>query len=351
MKKLTIALLICLGQGLINFSFAQYGSKSQTEILKEAVDMSNNGDFTNSNDRLLYLLDKKYSPDLICYNLATNFYSQQNYVKAEKYARQVLDMNAGYVLQAGVILGYCYDQKGKLDKELEVYENLSQKFPKEYLTYQLSGITLMQLKKFEQAQTKFQKSIALYSFDGLNHFQLSECFENQSRLTDACLAAYFGILTEPKSARSILQFNRIARYINNGETDIAVSKLTVDTTKLSRADNELITAMLYINDLKKIGIDNETNLPDAETFITDSRTLLQNICKTVVSRDNFTAGFYVNFFNDLITTDFLEEYLYYITSDIYPEAYKQFPGMTKERINAFADEMEKYFTENEYTDK
>ena len=98
--------------------------------------------------------------------------------------------------------------------------------------------------------------------------------------------------------------------------------------------------MLFINELKTSATDSESGLPDVNNFVNNSKSLITSICQSIEEKKGFYEEFYVNFYDKILKSNMLEVFLYYCLANAYPDINTAIPGMSKEKMDAFADWLE-----------
>ncbi|MCQ2973664.1 MAG: hypothetical protein MJ211_02500 [Bacteroidales bacterium] len=345
MNKIILLIFIFLSIANKNFCFSQ---NANADLMKKAVSLSEEGKFKESNDNLVYLYSQNYMKDYVCYYLAVNYFAMYDYTKAQKYAKQVVDMNSDYMLKCFTILGKCLNNSNKFNEERCIYNKVSKKFPNEYLPFYCKALSFKDENINDSACVYFIKAINCYNFCPDIHFNLAKTLYSQELYIHSLLAYYFFLLTEPKEERSFIAINYIYNIMNFKESDRVIAQKINDNNYYSKADQELISCLMFINGLKKSNIDNNTKLPDCNVFINNSKSILTDICETIETRDNFYENFYVNFFTNLIKNNFLDEYLYLILNSKYENINKVLFTVNQNKLTKFADWLQSYFETNNY---
>ena len=314
--------------------------KAQTdeEVLKDAIALADAAKYEESNKMLLSLYQKDYSKYLTGYNIALNFYMLKNIKQAQKYANEVVNANCEYSLQASVVLGRCYNINKKYKEEQNLYKTMAKKYPNEEMPFYCLGQSYIDQKNFQAAEKEFIHGLEIRFLSANTHFKLAEVNNSQELYIQSMLVGYFFLLSESNSARSLIVINDIFTAMNISDIDQVIARKEAVAEQLSQEDRDLVSAMLFINDLKKSNLDETTKLPKPEVFIANSSELLKNIVETCNNDAGFYEKHYVKFFNSLINDGFLDAFLFCATSSITnKDASTYFPNLTDKKMNEFVE--------------
>lgn len=309
--------------------------------LKIAVNLSDEGKFKESNDKLISLLQKDYMKDLVSYNLSVNYFKLKDYAKAQKYAQSVMDMNSDYSLHASVILGKCLNISKKYVEERKAYDRAAQKFPNEYLPHYCKAKSFSDEKKTAEAYQSYIEAIKRYNFGADLHFDLAQTLYDDELYIHSALAYCFFMLTEPKSARTALAINKLTNIMNVKDADRIIAQKTAK--QAPPQDEDLISSLLFINGLQKIQIPQNQILPPAEPFVKNLKSLLKDVSESITERNGFYEDFYVTFFDNLLKSNMIDEYLYFVLNAQYDDIQDIIPSMSRERLMKFAEWLQNYF--------
>lgn len=314
-------------------------AQSDADRLKQALELLEKGSFIESNELLIPLYSKNYMKGLVCYNISVNFFNMKNFVKAEKYASEAVEMNTDYSKQAAVIKGKCLNISGKVADEEKFYHQMTVKYPGEFLFHNLLADNLLKQKKYEKAKEELKKSISLDRFGAKAHYKLGKTEEREVNFSKSLLCYYYFLMTEKNPALKKEIILSIAKIMNFNEVDRIISEKTL-TANSSKEDGDLVSAMLFLNGLEKFS--QTDSLPEIKKMVKNSRKFLTDITESIEEpRTGFYEEFYVSFYDKLLKNNLLDTFLYYSLITVYPEISKEIKGVTKEKMLKFADFLEK----------
>ncbi|MBO7463768.1 MAG: hypothetical protein J6T96_14355 [Bacteroidales bacterium] len=308
MKRILVVILIFAA----TIAAAQEPTKNQKEnakTLKEAIALQSEGKLAESNQKLTDLYALHFMEDYVCWQLSNNYYRIGDIKKAERFANEAMGEGSKYVLQAGIIKSMCLGIRKQPEEQLQLLERLAVAYPNEAKANPTMHILIATLNN--------DKQLYIHAF----------------------LAYYMYLFTNPVTygKETILALNDI---MSRRDVNTIIDEKTANDSQLTKEDNDLIWGMLFINELKTSATDSESGLPDVDNFINNSKLLLTSICESIDEKKGFYEEFYVNFYDKLLKANMLEVFLYYCLADAYPDINTAIPGMTKEKMDAFADWLE-----------
>ncbi|MBR4272310.1 MAG: hypothetical protein IKQ30_05685 [Bacteroidales bacterium] len=308
MKRLLVVIFILMA----TIAAAQEPTKNQKEnakTLKEAIALQSEGKLAESNQKLTDLYALHFMEDYVCWQLSNNYYRIGDIKKAERFANEAMGEGSKYVLQAGIVKALCLGIREKPDEELQLLERLAVYYPNEAKANPTMHILIATLNN--------DKQLYIHAF----------------------LAYYMYLFTNPVTygKETILALNDL---MSRRDVNSIIDEKTTNPSQLTKEDNDLIWGMLFINELKTSATDSESGLPDVNNFVNNSKSLITSICQSIEEKKGFYEEFYVNFYDKILKSNMLEVFLYYCLANAYPDINTAIPGMSKEKMDAFADWLE-----------
>ncbi len=308
MKQLFVVIFILMA----TIAAAQEPTKNQKEnakTLKEAIALQSEGKLAESNQKLTDLYALHFMEDYVCWQLSNNYYRIGDIKKAERFANEAMGEGSKYVLQAGIIKSMCLGIRKQPDEQLQLLERLAVAYPNEAKANPTMHILIATLNN--------DKQLYIHAF----------------------LAYYMYLFTNPVTygKETILALNDL---MSRRDVNSIIDEKTTNPSQLTKEDNDLIWGMLFINELKTSTTDSESGLPDVNNFVNNSKSLITSICQSIEEKKGFYEEFYVNFYDKILKSNMLEVFLYYCLANAYPDINTAIPGMSKEKMDAFADWLE-----------
>lgn len=325
--------------------FFSMTAKSQTveEKMRLALQLQEQKEYAKSNKHLIDLYSTNDLKELVCLNLAKNYFEIGNCKMAKKYASECIAGKGQYSKEAAIIKGSVLNKEKNYDEEEKLYNEILKLFPNDYDILYCQAVRISEQRPNE-AGVEFYKTIKSNPLNRGMHWVIAEFEESRRHYAQCLLAEYFQMLTAP-NIQSIKRIDRITK--NRGIKDAMQQVLYSSDTITGKTENELFWAMAFIPDLEKCEISEDTQLPDAECFIDNCHEFLEKVCQSVTTNKNenerSSSDFYVDFFNNLLSNNMLDEYLYFVMIGAYTDINDYIPNMSKDRMNRFADFLEEYF--------
>lgn len=323
-------------------------AKSQPagEKMKSALQLQSEKEYVKSNKILIDLYSSNDFKELVCLNLAKNYVELGNYKLADKYSGECLAIKGEYSKDAAVIKGRMLDYQGKLDEEEKLYREILARYPKDYTINLLLAALIDDMpNRKNEAGRIFYKTIKCEPLNQGAHYVIAINEEKARHYVQSLLANYFQLLTNPKPT-TVLKIQTIMK--NTRKVTDAMQEVIYSTdTTASETDTQLYWAMAFLPELEKCESDEDTQMDDPECFIENSIAILEKVCESVTVNQNeeerTASDFYVDFFSNVLKNNMIEEYLFYALMNTYKDLYYYIPGISKERMNKFADFLEEYF--------
>ncbi|MBR4326614.1 MAG: hypothetical protein IKP73_13930, partial [Bacteroidales bacterium] len=307
-KRLLVVIFILMA----TIAAAQEPTKNQKEnakTLKEAIALQSEGKLAESNQKLTDLYALHFMEDYVCWQLSNNYYRIGDIKKAERFANEAMGEGSKYVLQAGIVKALCLGIREKTDEELQLLERLAVSYPNE-------------------AKANPTMHLLIASLNADKHLYIN-----------SLLAYYMYLFANPVTygKQTIIA---IYDLMSRRDVNSVIEEKTANPSQLTKEDNDLIWGMLFINELKTSATDSESGLPDVNNFVNNSKSLITSICQSIEEKKGFYEEFYVNFYDKILKSNMLEVFLYYCLANAYPDINTAISGMSKEKMDAFADWLE-----------
>ena len=305
--KTLFVVVFCILAKLI---YAQDNAPDKNKMLQEAIALQNDGKITESNKIFSALYAMHYMTDYVCYNMASNYYRLKDYKRAERFANEAASDGSEYILQATLVKAACMDVNNQKDKALDLLIEVARKF-----------------------KNKATPTL---------HLRIAYC-NNEKQLYIHAFLAYYMCLFMQHQTHGAQLVGIINQIMNTHDVNNIIDEKTALDSKLTKEDSELIWAMLFLKELTPCNVNQDSKLPNMEIFVENSKSLLTNICESIDEKNGFYEEYYVNFFDKILKDNMIDEFLYYCLVDTYPNIGEVIENMTSNKMNEFADWLEKNF--------
>ena len=145
---------------LFAFVFIGFGQNdSLRTIMERGIAYADNGQF----DLSLLEYQKVFNEDpknaWVNYEMALSHYYMGNKLRAEKFAKTAAKERSENGLQAIILLGAIYDERGEHNQSVKIYQKGLKSFGDYYLLWYNLGVTANTMQDFELAEEAFTSAI------------------------------------------------------------------------------------------------------------------------------------------------------------------------------------------------
>jgi antitoxin component YwqK of YwqJK toxin-antitoxin module/Flp pilus assembly protein TadD len=284
----------------------EYGIVNSGELIKKGAEFHDEQKY----DEALALYNQVPENDTN-YALATaekafSYYAKKDYDKAISLCEEALKYGTDYDNNLYVTLGSSYDDAGKGEKALEVYNKGIKEFPKNHLILFNKAVTLEKQEKYEEAIETYKQVLQLTPYHASTHYRLGRLAELEGDITRAMLCYNTFLVVEPTTDRalSVLQMldNMVSRkYDDSKAKGIKFSEKGEDFSEIET----LIRKQLALN--KNYKVESKADYP----VIRQNQALLSYL-PTHKGKQGFWETFYVPFYAQLYKEGRFEGFSYYL---------------------------------------
>lgn len=324
-------------------SLAQFSNKTPQEIVSEAISLSNQEKYKESNDRYFYLVDKNISKDMAYYNIALNFYKAKDYKYALKYSKLCREISKEYYYQSSIIMGKCLSEQKQYEQEQEIYNQLIEKYPDDFFPLYCLAYSFYNQQNLDKALEVLFKALKLKVIEAQIHALIADIYLKKEYYAHSLLAMYFELLCQDNYASKVFCINKINKILNIPDIDVTIAKMQSEFDTIEKFDSQMLSAMLFIKFDKQCNVDNNTLLPELKCFVDHSNYFLENIAQYNLEKNNDLYNSYVEFYELLYQKNYLKEFLYYLTSVYKDDDFAHiFNSVSKDSMMQFADFLEEF---------
>lgn len=237
MKGCLLAILLILTD-----SYFVHAQKDVTSIIKEGIDLHDNGDFQGAiakYDEALVLDPESY---LAMYEKSYSFMQLKKYDEAEELLKTVLKKSQEKNLRVSCYVNYgtLLDFQGKAKKSVEIYDKGIKEYPDNYLLYFNKGITLNGMDDEDGALTNFISAAQRNPRHASSHHAIARTVLDNNRIV-SIMALFTFLMLEPESERATQNLDLLNKLIvkgisqsENGSTIISIDKMLLDDKSKKR---------------------------------------------------------------------------------------------------------------------
>ncbi len=298
-------------------------SHSADYYAQKGIELHEKGDYKGAIDYYMQALKVDSGSSLVKYEIAYSYYAMEDYANAEKYAKMVLDKNAGSMEPAYILYANLLDDKGQTEEAIKVYAKGLKQFKQSYLLHFNLGTTLLIKKKdVAGAEKQFKEALTINPTHSGSHLMLAQIMMYKDQRVQAMLPLYYYLLLSPRGSKSGAVYKTLSELmmkgVSKGDSSINITfQGDVDDAK----DNPFVITDMILS-MKTALLVSEKDKKDIDKFVDISETLFSSLSELEKKKmDPFWKNTYAKFFSAMHKAGLNETFCYYISQsqddDIY----------------------------------
>ena len=283
-----------------------------TELVAQGTELHDQGKYDEAIAKYKTALRIDKNSTLANYELSYTYMVTAKYSNAIKYSRKVIEQDSDNQHGAYVVLGSSLDMSGKADKAIKAYEEGLLKFPNSNLLNYNLALTCYNQKDYEKAEQAVINAILAKPKHGSSHIILAAIMKAKGERVLSLLPTYYFLMLEPNSRRSKINYNSLLNQLGQGverknEQDISVNVPTSSDSLFGAA--EMMVSLLGASRFTEENRDKS----EMEFFIETTNGLFSILGELKKENSGIWWNLYVSKFYDLIQSNNLEAFCYYIS--------------------------------------
>jgi len=339
MKKLILVI------GLLLFSSFTFSQSKVDSLIQEGIKCYDDGKYEKAIE--IYNEALKLDPNEkdINYEIALTYVKLREYEKAIKHCDILLsgNLNKNIKIQTVIVKGSALDYLGKTKESIALFEDCLNNVGTHYLLYYNLGVDYQNIKDYKKAEESYINAIKLKNNHPGSHYMLGKLMDKKSQKSKSLFCMYYFLFLEPSTERARDAYNILLTTLNGDgkvTTDNENNKTKI-TININSTDNEFMAAdfLLSIFQTKDITGENKDKSKE-EIFIKNTKSFFEIATKKKDDKvKSFWFDFYVPFFKDLLESDNLDAFCYYISSSFSNKADKWLEN-NKSKVDKFIEWIE-----------
>lgn len=309
MKKLIAGLLIlasilnCYGQG-----------NSFDDFMKQGVRFHDEGKYDEAIEMYKKALELDPTSTVTNYEISLTYFTKQDWAQAIVYGKNVINLNSGNRLEAFVVLGSSYDMLGDTKHAISTYVKGLKEFPQNHLLNYNLALTYYNSGNQEKAETAVMKAITLKPTHGSSHLLLSAIMNKKGSRVQSLLPLYYFLLIEPMSKRSNQNYQTLKSKLGYGVEQKDEKNINVNLLMSKGTNSEFGAAemMISLTAASKY-LEENKGKSEMELFTETNKNVFTILGELKGKNKGFWWDFYVTSFYDLVHSDNVEAFSYYIS--------------------------------------
>ncbi|MGG5506355.1 MULTISPECIES: tetratricopeptide repeat protein [unclassified Myroides] len=337
MKKYVIVLCLSL------FAVVAVQAQNQLEqLLKEGIAFHDNGQYEKAIESYQKMLELDPNSSIACYEIGMSYMYAKQYDLALEYSNKAIEKGGRYMVPAIVVKASTLSNQNHVQKAIDLLEETIEKYEVDVMVYYNLAICYFKLNNLDGAERALVAGIYDNPLHASSHYMLAVLKEKQGLRIESMLSAYFFLLLEKNTARSIKMLQLIEESFTHG---VSVSTKEKNLVNLTIDEKSLDTDAKYgmvemglvlhaaVNIEKKLGQDKEGFCDNTANFL----GLLKGVrIEKPTSLLELDQVFYLPFFYDIPDQDVFCNYAYRTM----PGGNKKWLDKNDKKVKAFQEWMQ-----------
>jgi len=284
------------------------------ELVAQGTELHDQGKFDEAISKYKMALRIDKNSTLANYELSYTYMATEKYSDAIKYSKKVIEQNSDNQEGAYIVLGSSFDMSGKADKAIEAYEEGLLKFPSSNLLNYNLALTSYNQKDYEKAQKAAINAILAKPKHGSSHVILAAIMQAKGERVLSLLPTYYFLMLEPNSKRSKKNYNSLLNQLGQGVERKNEKEININVPLSNSPDSLFGAAEMMVSFLaaSRFTEDNK-NKSDMDFFVETNKGLFSILGELKKENKGFWWDFYVTKFYNLVQSNNLEAFSYYIS--------------------------------------
>ncbi len=302
--------------------FIGFSTQAQTElekIVQEGVSWHEKGEYDKAVQTYKKGLKKYPKSALLNYEIALSYYTQGDFKNCVSYSDKVIKQNDEYLLQAYMSKGSALDNMGQTDESVKVLKEAIKKLGDDYLLHYNLGLNYYKLSDYASAEQHILKAIEDNANHSSSHLILAFVNDEMGNVAKAMLSAYYYLLLEPGSARSIHAYKLIQESfganVSKDKDDPKRINISIPKTEGDEENEDFRAAELMVSMLAASQMTEDSEgKTDEEKFRENTQSFFNILGELNKEKEeDIWWSFYVPLFYEMASSDHLEAFCYYIS--------------------------------------
>lgn len=312
------------------------------ELVSQGIELNDQGKYEEAIEKYKMALSIDKNSTLANYELSYTYMATENYNDAIKYSKKVIGQDSDNQHEAYIVLGSSLDMSGKADNAIKAYEEGLSKFPNSNLLNYNLALTSFNQKEYEKAEKAAINAINAKPNHGSSHVILSAIMRAKGDRVMSLLPAYYFLMLEPNSKRSPINYNNLLMQLGQGIERKNDNVINVNIPSSISRDSLFGAAEMMVSLLAASRFTDENkDKSDMEFFVETNSGFFSVLGELKKENSGFWWDFYVSKFYDLVQSNNVEAFSYYISQSTNSESVNQYIANNPDKIEQLKEWMEK----------
>lgn len=316
-----------------------FGQDDQVkELIVQGIELHDQGNYNDAIAKYRMALQIDNNSAIANYELSYTYMVTEKYGEAIKYSRKVIEQNSANLEQAYVVLGTSFDMSGKANKAIDAYEDGLLKFPDSNLLNYNLALTSYNQKDYEKSEKAAIRAILAKPQHGSSHIVLAATMEAKGERVMSLLSTYYFLMLEPNSKRSIINYKSLLKLLGQGVEKKDENNINVNISFSNSPDSLFGPAEMMVSlSAASRFMEENKDKSDMDFFVETNEQLFSLLGELKKDNKGFWWDFYVSKFYDLLQSNNLEAYSYYISQSSGSENVNKYITGNTDKIKQLKD--------------
>lgn len=306
------AFLVALCLFINGYSYSQQEEKID-ELVKKGIALHDAQQYDEAIEVYKEALKLDEDSPLINYEIAYSLVEKKQYKKSLKYLDKCLKKDSPYILHAYSLKGSVLDEMKKPEQAIKVYKAAIKKFPESYLLHYNLGLTYFREEQYGKAEKQLIEALRDNPIHANSAYLLGIVEATNGYRIKSLIAFNFFLIIEPLSERSkkaiSIMETMYAHGINKDESDKI--NINIDPINLDKKDRFDMMDMTLSLGVATHYVDSDKD--PSILFYENTKLFLEMATEEAKDDNEEIWDFYMRIYKDLVETDNVEAYSYFIS--------------------------------------
>lgn len=307
------------------------------EVIAKGVQLHDAGKFKEAIAEYMKVSASDTNYADVLHEMVLSYYSDSNYVDAEKWVKKGLERFPEKKVQFMRLLADVYDDTRRTDDAIAVYDTILAMNQYDYLTYFNKGICLFRQEKNEEAAGCFQKTLMLNPYYASAHYFLGQLALLKGNLPEAMMGFTCNLFVNPGNK----YYQKSVGYLSSiSKVNSSIDEYTKNFKPSGSNNYESVQDII----ISKIALDKNYKLKAGlEDQVVRQLQVLFEKLEFSESDKGFSMQYYVPFFKSIWEDKKFEPFIFYIFSELDIAQVKSYVKKEKKDIEKMNEGLYAYF--------
>ncbi|MBX7153288.1 tetratricopeptide repeat protein [bacterium] len=279
------------------------GTEDEMALIQQGINLHDEGKYDQAIVLYNQVLQRNPHHVIAMSEIAYSYFAKGDFQKSLDWGLKASQYDSPALSHIYMIIGNSYDNMGKGDLAIKVFEDAIKKFPEEQLLHYNLALAYYRKKRLDDAIVSLKKSVQLRPTHASSHMLLGQCWYSAGYTIPAMLAFSAFLVYEPYTERANQARQNLGEIMGRFVTAKDSKNINISIDAHSRdeeGDFKGIELMLALARSMSIAAKIDSNKADSELIIKEYETILTMMGENPKEpHTGFAWKFYGTFFAEL----------------------------------------------------